>query len=142
MMNEMRPRRDIHHSSFIIFSEGTEPMAIASINPATGEKLREFTPLTDAEIEEKLQLAQDTFNSYRRTSFAERAGWMNRAVEILETEKGEFARLMTMEMGKPVRAAAEEAAVMAAAVDIIKIINTHTTSAIFKSFPFMERIFY
>ncbi|CAN5421775.1 NAD-dependent succinate-semialdehyde dehydrogenase [soil metagenome] len=85
-------------------------MAIASINPATGEKLREFAPLDEAEIDEKLQIAHDTFKSYRRTSFADRARWMKRAAEILENEKGEFARLMTMEMGKPIRAAAEEAA--------------------------------
>ncbi|HEY0098106.1 MAG TPA: NAD-dependent succinate-semialdehyde dehydrogenase [Pyrinomonadaceae bacterium] len=85
-------------------------MAIASVNPATGEKLREFAPLTEAEIEEKLERAARAFQTHRRTSFAERAERMLRAADILETEKERFARLMTTEMGKPVRGAREEVA--------------------------------
>ena len=84
-------------------------MAIASINPATGERLRTFEPLTDAQIDEKLQRAADTFRTYRHTSFAERGRMITRAAEILETEKESFGRLMTTEMGKPLRAAIEEA---------------------------------
>src|SRR5919199_2217459 len=84
-------------------------MAIATINPATGETLKVFEPLADAEIEAKLQRAAETFPAYRRTSFAERAEKMLRAVEILETEQEAFGRLMTTEMGKPLKAACEEA---------------------------------
>jgi succinate-semialdehyde dehydrogenase / glutarate-semialdehyde dehydrogenase len=85
-------------------------MAIASINPATGEVLRTFEPLSDSQIEAKLQRAADTFSSYRTLPFAERARTMCKAAEILDTEKEVFGRLMTMEMGKPLRAAIEEAA--------------------------------
>jgi len=85
-------------------------MAIASVNPATGEKLREFAPLGEAEIEEKLENAVEAFRVQRRTSFAERAEKMQRAALILESEKDEFARVMTSETGKPVRAARDEAA--------------------------------
>ena len=85
-------------------------MTIATINPATGEKLAEFAPLTESEIEAKLNLALDAFRAYRQTPFAVRAGMMNRAAEILESEQERFARLMTIEMGKPVRAGREEAA--------------------------------
>lgn len=85
-------------------------MAIASVNPATGEKLREFAPLGEMEIREKLELAALGFREHRRTSFVERAERMRRAAVILETERDEFARLMTIEMGKPVRAARDEAA--------------------------------
>ncbi|MDQ3133550.1 MAG: NAD-dependent succinate-semialdehyde dehydrogenase [Acidobacteriota bacterium] len=85
-------------------------MTIATINPATGEKLAEFAPLTGSEIEAKLNLALDAFRAYRQTPFAVRAGMMNRAAEILESEQERFARLMTIEMGKPVRAGREEAA--------------------------------
>lgn len=85
-------------------------MAIATINPATGEALKSFEPLSDSEIAEKLQLALDSFRKLRRTSFAERAGKMARAAEILEAEKKEFGRLMTTEMGKPLKSAVEEAA--------------------------------
>jgi succinate-semialdehyde dehydrogenase / glutarate-semialdehyde dehydrogenase len=83
-------------------------MAIATINPATGETLKEFAPASEAELEAKLARAAETFSSYRRTSFAERAGWMLQAAGILENEQDTFARLMTIEMGKPVKAAGEE----------------------------------
>jgi succinate-semialdehyde dehydrogenase/glutarate-semialdehyde dehydrogenase len=85
-------------------------MAIATINPATGETVRSFEPLTEAEIDASLTRAVEAFAGHRRTSFAERAKGMTRAAEILEAEKEEFARLMTMEMGKPLKAAGEEAA--------------------------------
>ena len=84
-------------------------MAIASINPTTGETLKTFTALSAAEIEEKLQLAAATFHAYRHTTFAERSRMMQRAAEILETEKSDFGRLMTIEMGKPLKAAIAEA---------------------------------
>ncbi|MFP5265088.1 MAG: NADP-dependent succinic semialdehyde dehydrogenase [Blastocatellia bacterium] len=84
-------------------------MAIATINPATGETLKTFEPLSDPEIEKKLQLALDTFRGYRRTPFRERARKMTRAAEILDSGKEEFARTMTTEMGKPIKAARAEA---------------------------------
>ncbi len=90
-------------------------MAIASINPATGETLRSFEPLTAAQIEQKLRLAAAEYRRYRRTSFAERAEKMLRAADILEKEKEDCARLMTLEMGKPYKAAVAEAAKCATA---------------------------
>ncbi len=84
-------------------------MAIATINPATGETLKTFTPLTDAEIETKLVLAQSTFEQYRDTSFEERSQWLNRAADILEKDKLKFAQIMTTEMGKPLQSAIAEA---------------------------------
>ena len=85
-------------------------MAIATINPATGETLKEFAPLNETELDARLQRAAESFRAYRRTSFAERASWMLLAAGILEEEKDTFARLMTVEMGKPIKAAGEEAA--------------------------------
>ena len=67
-------------------------MGIASINPTTGETLKTFEALSADQIEEKLQLAADTFHTYRRTSFEERARMMMRAAEILESEKHAFAK--------------------------------------------------
>jgi succinate-semialdehyde dehydrogenase / glutarate-semialdehyde dehydrogenase len=83
-------------------------MAIASVNPATGETIKSFEALSAREIEEKLQRAADTFREYRRTSFADRSRMMTRAAEILESEKEEFGRTMTLEMGKPFKAAVQE----------------------------------
>ena len=84
-------------------------MPIATINPATGETLKTFESLTKAQINEKLQRASDTFRVYRETSFAERSAMMTRVAEILEQEKYAFARIMTLEMGKPITGAVGEA---------------------------------
>jgi succinate-semialdehyde dehydrogenase/glutarate-semialdehyde dehydrogenase len=75
----------------------------------TGKTLKTFEPLSESEINEKLQRAADAFRSYRDTTFAEREPLMQRAAEILETEKHEFAQLMTTEMGKPIKGAVGEA---------------------------------
>ena len=85
-------------------------MAIATINPATGQVIKSFDPLTGAAIEAKLQKAIETFGSYRRTSFAQRAEWMLKAAAILEKEKEAFGKVMTTEMGKTLRSAVDEAA--------------------------------
>jgi succinate-semialdehyde dehydrogenase/glutarate-semialdehyde dehydrogenase len=84
-------------------------MAIATLNPATGETLRSFQPLSSEEIETKLQRAADAFRAHRRTSFADRAARMHKAAEILESEKDRFARIMTTEMGKTLKSAGDEA---------------------------------
>ena len=83
-------------------------MTIASINPATGETLETFDALSETQIDEKLQRALETFATYKQTSMADRAEWMLHAAEILEAEKGAFARLMTIEMGKPIKGAVGE----------------------------------
>jgi succinate-semialdehyde dehydrogenase/glutarate-semialdehyde dehydrogenase len=84
-------------------------MAIATTNPSTGEVVKSFESLTGAQIEQKLQLAAAAFRSHRQTTFADRASKMMRAAEILEQEKDECAHLMTLEMGKPLKAAVGEA---------------------------------
>ncbi|MGB0010324.1 MAG: NAD-dependent succinate-semialdehyde dehydrogenase [Candidatus Sulfotelmatobacter sp.] len=84
-------------------------MAIATINPATGETLQTFQPLSSSEIEQKLQLAVAAFQAERKTPFAERSRRMRKAADILERDKDKFAKLMTLEMGKPYKAAVAEA---------------------------------
>jgi len=90
-------------------------MAIATIDPASGRTLKTFEQLTDAQVETRVQRAADTFREYRKTPFAERARKMLKAAEILEAEKNSLGRLMTLEMGKPLRAAVAEAAKCATA---------------------------
>jgi succinate-semialdehyde dehydrogenase/glutarate-semialdehyde dehydrogenase len=85
-------------------------MAIASINPATGQVLRTFEPLTDSEIEVKLRRAADAFPKFRKLTFADRAAMMTKAGDILDSDKEALGRLMTMEMGKTFRSAVDEAA--------------------------------
>jgi succinate-semialdehyde dehydrogenase/glutarate-semialdehyde dehydrogenase len=84
-------------------------MAIATINPATGQTIKTFDALTDAQVDQKIQKATETFKTFRMLPFSERARMMNRAAELLEKEKDELARLMTLEMGKTLRSAVDEA---------------------------------
>jgi succinate-semialdehyde dehydrogenase / glutarate-semialdehyde dehydrogenase len=75
-------------------------MAIASTNPATGEKLKEFAPFNDAEIEKRLSRAEEAFRKYRRTKFNERSALLHAVTELLFQEKKQFAEIITLEMGK------------------------------------------
>jgi succinate-semialdehyde dehydrogenase / glutarate-semialdehyde dehydrogenase len=84
-------------------------MGISSRNPATGELLKSFDELDSTLIEGKLERAALAFSRHRRTSMDERARLMRRTAEIIEEEKEQLARLMTLEMGKPIRAAIAEA---------------------------------
>ena len=84
-------------------------MPISSINPATGEVLQTFDSLNAQQLEEKIGRGASTFREYRLTTFADRTQKMLRAAEILENEKQAFARTMTLEMGKPINAAVQEA---------------------------------
>ncbi len=83
-------------------------MAIASINPATGELSKHFDAHTDAEIESALDRAVSAFEKHRRSSFAERAAKLQYTAEILEKDREHFARIITAEMGKLLRAAVDE----------------------------------
>ena len=68
-------------------------MAIASINPATGEKLKEFKPHNDADIEKALRQAATAFEKYRGEPFAKRAQLMVEVAALLEREKQERKEL-------------------------------------------------
>ena len=85
-------------------------MTLKSINPATEEVIKEIPSFTDEQLEAALQRAIETFAGFRQTSFAQRAAWMTRAAEVLEEGKVEFGKLMTLEMGKTLKAAIGEAA--------------------------------
>lgn len=75
-------------------------MPIASINPTTGEKLKEFSSFDDVEIEKRLSRAQKAFGRYRRTTFTERAELLQATTELLLQEKQRLAEFITREMGK------------------------------------------
>ncbi|MFG3100748.1 NADP-dependent succinic semialdehyde dehydrogenase [Streptomyces sp. NPDC048182] len=84
-------------------------MAIATVNPANGETLRTYEAMGEEEIERRLQLAEATFRTYRTTTFEERAGLLRRAADLLEEDAEEIGRVITLEMGKPVKQARAEA---------------------------------
>jgi succinate-semialdehyde dehydrogenase/glutarate-semialdehyde dehydrogenase len=85
-------------------------MAIATQNPATGQTIRTFDAHTSDEVEAAIALAHATFQTYRRTTFAQRAAWMNAAADLLDAENEQIAQVMTLEMGKTLKAARGEAA--------------------------------
>src|SRR5688500_4796134 len=85
-------------------------MAIASINPATGETVRTFEELDDAALQRKIAAASDAFARWRRTPLRERVTLLQRAAQLLESERVELGRIMTLEIGKTHRSAIEAAA--------------------------------
>ena len=85
-------------------------MAIETINPATGERVRRFTALRADEIDRALSRAADAATRWRATPVAERAAVVRRAGEILARDQRKLGELMTLEMGKPIGAAVAEAA--------------------------------
>lgn len=83
-------------------------MAIQSLNPATGEVVKQFKELTEVELEQKIELAARTFEMWRKTSFAERAELMKKVAADLRARKQELGELVTLEMGRPVTHAVAE----------------------------------
>lgn len=83
-------------------------MAITSINPANGEVLRTFEPLSSPAIEEKLRIAQAAFHAWKSTPFSVRSAALFNAAAILETEKRKLGELLTREMGKTIGSAVAE----------------------------------
>jgi succinate-semialdehyde dehydrogenase/glutarate-semialdehyde dehydrogenase len=84
-------------------------MSISTVNPATGKAVRTFEPYSAARVSEMLDKAKSGFGKHRRTSFAERATWMRKAAQILDAECRQLGQLMTLEMGKPIKAGVAEA---------------------------------
>ncbi|MFE6337264.1 NADP-dependent succinic semialdehyde dehydrogenase [Streptomyces sp. NPDC057798] len=91
-------------------------MPIATVNPANGETLKTYEAMGAEETERRLQLAEATFRTYRTTTFDERARLLNRAADLLDEDQDDIARVMTTEMGKPVKQARAEAAKCAKAM--------------------------
>jgi succinate-semialdehyde dehydrogenase/glutarate-semialdehyde dehydrogenase len=83
-------------------------MPIASVNPATGETIATFEALSRDDVDRKLQRAVEAFAVNRARTFADRAAKMRKAADILESRADQYARTMTLEMGKPITAAVAE----------------------------------
>lgn len=83
-------------------------MPIATINPTTGVTEREFAEHTAAEIDERVAQAHAAYQSMKATTFADRAGWMRAAADLLEADLDDAARMLTVEMGKTIAQARAE----------------------------------
>jgi succinate-semialdehyde dehydrogenase/glutarate-semialdehyde dehydrogenase len=71
-----------------------------SVNPNNGKTLKTFPELTDAQLETKLATAQKTYESWKTTSYAERAKIVAKAAELMHADVDKFAKHATLEMGK------------------------------------------
>ena len=90
-------------------------MAIATVNPATGETVKTYDEMSQADVERCLAAAAAAHAGYRLTSADDRAGWMRQAAGILDGEQDQIAAMMTTEMGKTLAAARQEVAKCASA---------------------------
>jgi succinate-semialdehyde dehydrogenase/glutarate-semialdehyde dehydrogenase len=79
-----------------------------AVNPATGEPIRDYPEHDEPEVAARLERAERAFASWRRHPFAERARLMRAAGDILRDRAGDYGRLITEEMGKPIAAAEGE----------------------------------
>lgn len=83
-------------------------MPIASINPATGEFLREFRPHTPEEVRNRIEQAHEAFLKMKHTDFETRAAWMRKAADLMEADVDELSKTLTLEMGKTLQQARAE----------------------------------
>ncbi|MCZ2848865.1 NADP-dependent succinic semialdehyde dehydrogenase [Modestobacter sp. VKM Ac-2978] len=83
-------------------------MAIATINPTTGETLKTYEPLSDEALEDKIGRAAAAYRSYRRTPVEDRVRWLRAAADVLDADTDAVAELMTTEMGKTLSSAKAE----------------------------------
>jgi len=83
-------------------------MAIATINPATGETVQEFPADDAATVDRKIGEAQSAFEALKKTDFAQRAEWMRASAALIEQDADDTARILTLEMGKPLAQAKAE----------------------------------
>ncbi|MGE0269393.1 MAG: NAD-dependent succinate-semialdehyde dehydrogenase [Candidatus Omnitrophota bacterium] len=77
-------------------------MSMEVINPVTGKMVQSYTEHSAAEVKQILEQSQQAFLAWRNEPFARKSTLMIKAAECLERKKAEYARLMTIEMGKPI----------------------------------------
>jgi succinate-semialdehyde dehydrogenase/glutarate-semialdehyde dehydrogenase len=92
-------------------------MKITSINPATGEQIKTYEEFTPEQTLVAINRANETWRDWRKTSFAQRAQLMKQAGEVVRRRKDDLARLMAIEMGKPLKQGLAEAEKCAWACD-------------------------
>lgn len=83
-------------------------MLFHTSNPYDNRTLAEYKGLTDDELTNKLKLAETTFEEWRKSSFSYRSNLFKKLAELLQTQEEKHAKLMTLEMGKPIQEARAE----------------------------------
>lgn len=83
-------------------------MPIQSINPYNDELLKEYQEHSDQQIEQIIQNTQQAFVNWKKKSIEDRSVLMQNAAEVLRNKINEYAKLITLEMGKPIKEATSE----------------------------------
>ena len=77
-------------------------MPIQTVNPATGALLRTFEPLESEAVAQRIGLAHQAYTRHRAIPLEHRALCTRKLAVLLEEERDELSRLITLEMGKPI----------------------------------------
>jgi len=83
-------------------------MPFESLNPATGKKIKTYKEHSEMQVEKIIKAAHGSFLNWRTVNFKERAALMNKAAAVLENNKETYARIITEEMGKPIKQSRSE----------------------------------
>src|SRR5690606_2496606 len=81
---------------------------IKSINPYSGELLAEYDSLSEEDIEKKLSAGSLAFSLWKETDFSKRAALMNNAAQVLKDNRGKYAQIISLEMGKVLKESLSE----------------------------------
>ncbi|UNY98028.1 NAD-dependent succinate-semialdehyde dehydrogenase [Zhouia spongiae] len=81
---------------------------IRSVNPYNNMLLKEFEELSEKEIEARIELAENTFDRWKETSFEERASFLRKLATVLAAKKDAYGKIMALEVGKPIKQAVAE----------------------------------
>ena len=92
-------------------------MAYATTNPYTGQRLQVFPDATDSEVDAALDRADASFQQWKNTSIAQRVAVLANAARLLRARHGEYAKLLTLEMGKLYAEAEAEVEISAAILE-------------------------
>ena len=83
-------------------------MEFKSINPYNGEEVGTYIGLSDAELDGKLSLAKEAFKTWKKVPLEERAKLMTKAAAVIKDNVEKYAKMITLEMGKPISEARGE----------------------------------
>ena len=80
----------------------------ATVDPTTGTVVREFATMSDADADQALVRAADAYRLWREVDLADRATVLAKVADLHRQHATELAKLMTLEMGKPIAQAEAE----------------------------------
>ena len=78
-------------------------MEFNSINPYDNKIVGSYTALTESELDAKLDKSQEAFESWRKVALSERCNLIKKAGQVLRENVEEYAKMITLEMGKPIK---------------------------------------